>query len=152
MQELTFEHGPDGAQMTPAPQQDSLGVWVPLTAFCAAVGASLKDIDGAGQLAVCGDGDLCIPLAAEDVRSSMGTAFGRLEAFAAPLGLAWQTRDGALILDAGDTAAGDTAIPVGLRFGDQPPRFELPDVHGGQLVSSDVYYNKPAVFYMWASW
>lgn len=148
MRQLTISSAGRFTAMSPAPRQDGKDVWVPLEAFCQAMGVTLKDI-GDGQLAVCNnDGaDLCIPLASGDTRPFDTIIFGRLEAFGEPLGLSWQTTgDGVLSIARGP---GDS---VGLGFGDQPPRIELPDVHTGRLVSSDVYYDKPAVFYMWASW
>ena len=140
----------DGAPVALAPtvrRQDG-DVWVPLEAFCAVAGAVVKDIDG--QLAVCAadGGDICVLIGAADQRQLDGALYGRLEVFAEPLGLAWSvTDDGVLAIARG---AGLAATGVGV--GDRPPRFELPDVVTGQLVSADVYYDRPAVFYMWASW
>ena len=146
--ELNLEGEP--VALTPSAWHDGGDVWVPLEAFCAAAGAVLKDIDGAGQLAVCDedDGDVCILLGADDTRDVTGTAFGRLEAFAGPLGLAWSLNgNGAL-----SVIRPGTVQDTGLGVGDRPPEIQLPDVNTGQLVSSDVYHDKPAVFYMWASW
>ncbi len=150
MQTLTYVPQDRAAPMTPAPMQDDGGIWVPIHSFCASLHVELKDIDGAGQLAVCdtAGGDVCVPLPATAVRSIAGETFARLQAFAEPLGLSWQvTANGVLRIQTGTAAA-----TVGLRPGDAPPRIELPDVVSGQLVSSDVYHDRPAVFYMWASW
>ena len=145
--ELKLEGEP--IALTPAAQREGVEVWVPLQAFCAATGAVLKDIDGAGQLAVCDDGgDVCILLRAGDSRDVHGTTFGRLDAFAAPLGLSWSVTDDGVLAVLRRAVKENT----GLAVGDRPPKIELPDVITGELVSADVYYSKPAVFYMWASW
>ena len=146
--ELKLEGEP--IALTPAAQRDEGEVWVPLEAFCAATGTVLKDIDGAGQLAVCDEdgGDVCILLGSGDSRDRHGTTFGRLDAFAAPLGLSWSVTDDGVLAVLRRAVKQST----GLAVGDRPPKIELPDVITGALVSADVYYNKPAVFYMWASW
>ena len=147
---LKFELEGVRTALQPAAQQQEGDVWVPLEAFCAATDVVLKDIDGAGQLAVCDDsgGDVCILLGADDTRDVQGTTYGRLSAFDAPLGFIWTVRDdGAL-----SVIRRSTSVHTGLGVGDRPPKIELPDVLTGQLVSADVYYSKPAVYYMWASW
>jgi hypothetical protein len=146
--ELHLEGEP--VTLTPAAWHDGGGVWVPLEAFCAAAGAVLKDIDGAGQLAVCDeeDGDVCVLLGADDTRDVAGTAFGRLETFAGPLGLTWSLNGNGTLSVIRQAHGQDTRLGVGHR----PPKIQLPDVTTGQLVSADVYHDKPAVFYMWASW
>jgi hypothetical protein len=135
--------------LTPAAQRGEGEVWVPLEAFCDATGAVLKDIDGSGQLAVCDDGgDVCILLRDGDIHDVSGTPFGRLDAFAEPLQLSWSVTDDGVLAVLRQTSKSNT----GLAVGDRPPKIELPDVVTGELISADVYYDKPAVFYMWASW
>ena len=150
MKPLEFHFEGNHVAFTPAAWHDGGDVWVPLEAFCAATGAVLKDIDGAGQLAVCNDegGDVCILLGTGDTRDVADTSFGRLKAFAGPLGLTW-TLNGSGALS---VIRQDSAQDTGLGVGDRPPKIELPDLTTGQLVSADVYHDKPAVFYMWASW
>ena len=142
--ELKIEGEP--IALTPAVQREEGEVWVPLEAFCAATGTVLKDIDGAGQLAVCDEdgGDVCILMGACDTRTASGTSFGRLDAFAAPLGLSWSVTDDGVLAVRRRTVKEST----GLAVSDRPPKIELPDVVTGELVSADVYYDKPAVFYM----
>lgn len=145
----TLQFAVDGETVVgPTALRDGEEVWVPLPAFCAAVDAVLKDTDGHGHWAVCDEegGDVCVLLADADLREVDGTPFGRLAAFAAPLEIGWSLNDGVLVLTRGITSE------LGLGVGQLPPPFRLPDVDSGQLVSSDVYIDKPAVFYMWASW
>jgi hypothetical protein len=92
------------------------------------------------------DGDICVQLQASDTRDVEGTPFGRLDAFDEPLGLSWTVNDGAL------SVIRQASAITGFGVGDRPPRIELPDIATGQLVSSELYLKKPAVFYMWASW
>lgn len=133
--------------LSPRARREGESAWVPLDAFCDAVGAVSKQVEG--SLAVCDveGGDVCVLLPSGEVRHVDGVAFARLDAFAEALGLSAFVSDGVLAVR---RHAVDAA--VGLAIGDRPPPFTLPEVGSGALVSSDVVLGKPAIFYMWASW
>jgi len=133
------------APLTPAPRLKDGEVLVPLHAFCKAVGAEAKALDGNGQLAVC-KGDLCIPLKQAETVSIGGITYAPLTAFGEPLGLRWRTEADALQVTSG--AGGQ----VGLGIGARPPDFTLPDLYTGGPVSLSDYRGRKAVFYVWASW
>jgi hypothetical protein len=139
----------DGRQMTltPAPRLQHGEVLVPLHAFCKAVGAEAKALDGGGQLAVC-KGDLCIPLNTGKTETVAidGVVYAPLTAFGEPLGLRWQAEGDILRVTSG--AGGQTGLGIGAR----PPDFTLPDLYTGEPVSLSDYRGRKAVFYMWASW
>lgn len=142
--EIQFE----ATGLTGAAYRDGDVVWVSLQGFAAGTGTLVKQIDG--RHAMCDEegGDVCVLLPDDGVRDVDGDVFGRLGAFADALGFDWSvTDDGVLILRRGASTS-----PRGLSVGQRPPLIELPDVTSGRLVSSDVYYGRPAVFYMWASW
>jgi hypothetical protein len=132
--------------LDPSAQQDKDGIWVPLTPFCEAVDAQLKQVGESWAVCDETDGDICVLLTGTDQRDADGAAFGRLGAFADPLGLDWRI-DGAVL-----AVSRGRAPTVGLRVGDQPPAINLPDLDSGEPVASPAYIGKPAVFYMWASW
>lgn len=108
-----------------------------------------KEIGPDGQLAVCDDEvrDICVPLIVHDTQKLDKTLYARLRSFADPLGITF-SRSGDVL----SVVRGAPAAPAGFSVVHRPPSFELPDVSSSKLVSSDVYYDKPAVFYMWASW
>lgn len=122
-------------------------VLVPLDAFCEALGAEAKVMDGSGVFAVCRE-DLCIPLNTEggDTADVDGVTYGRLEAFGGPLGLDWTADNGTLRVSTGKAEA------VGLGIGSRPPDFTLPDLYTGEAFGPANVVGKRAVFYMWASW
>ena len=131
--------------LSPEPRLDNKGsTRIALHAFCRAVGAEAKTLDG-GPLAVC-KGDLCIPLGPEDTVSTEGTVYARLEAFGEALGLAWTVEGDALRVTSGK------GVQTGLGIGQRPPDFALPDLLTGERVSLSDYWGRRAVFYMWASW
>ena len=133
--------------LDPSPVTNGKSVLVPLHAFCAAVGAEAKHVDG-GPLAVCRD-DLCIPLegSGETLTQNIGDVlYAPLEAFGGPLGLTWSVSGSLLSVDA------DARSEVGLGVGDSPPAFTLPDLYSGEPVSVADYRGRKTVFYMWASW
>ena len=132
------------AALASAARFDKGRVLVPIRAFCEAVGAEAKVLDGGGPLAVC-RGDLCIPLDGDTV-SVNGEIFAPLTAFGEPLGLRWEVEGDALRVTSAQ------AVRTGLGIGSRPPDFTLPDLTTGESVSLGDYRGRKAVFYMWASW
>lgn len=123
-------------------------VFVALHDFCQSVNAEAKTLAEGGPLAVCRE-DLCIPLNVADRPDTMtvdGVLFGRLDAFAEPLGFTWAVKEGAL------SVMTEQMVSVGLGIGHKPPAFVLPDLYNRASVSIDDYLGKKTVFYMWASW
>lgn len=133
--------------LTPAPRLKNGDALVPLHAFSNAVGAEVKTLEDSGNLAVC-KGDLCIPLgdSGANTISIEDVVYVPLDVLAEPLGLRWQMEDNALRVT---SSAGER---IGLRIGDHPPDFMLPDLYTGELVSLRNYRGKKTVFFMWASW
>ena len=133
--------------LNPSALLDTDAVLVPLTAFCEAVGAEAKVLEGSSVLAVCRE-DLCIPLngSADDTVTVKGDLFARLDAFAGPLGLSWVTEKGALRVSTG------VKEEAGLGIGSRPPDFTLPDLYTGEPLGPAHVLGKRAVFFMWASW
>jgi hypothetical protein len=122
-------------------------VYVALDDFCKQIDAEAKVLEAGGALAVCRE-DLCIPLNVSDTEDTLtvaGVLFGRLTAFADPLGLVWTLNNGALEVTSGQVVSG-------LGIGNVPPPFTLPDLYSGAPVSVSDYRGKKTVFYMWASW
>lgn len=122
-------------------------IYVALDAFCALVNAEAKTLESNGPLAVCRD-DLCIPLNVSgetDTLEFEGVLFGRLAAFAEPLGLSWKLDAQVLRVNTGQKTEG-------LSIGQTPPAFTLPDLYSGEAVALSDYRGKKTVFYMWASW
>lgn len=122
-------------------------IYVDLKAFCELVNAEAKRLEDNGPLAVCRD-DLCIPLntnGGHDTLDVDGVLFGRLGAFAEPLGLTWS-------MDGDGLRVKTEQLVSGLGIGHVPPAFTLPDIYTGESVALSDYRGKKTVFYMWASW
>jgi hypothetical protein len=149
MQPLNLQLEGSLVPLFPAAQSEQGEIWIPLQPFCAVAGILCKQIGPDGELAVCDDeaGDVCVPLNIHDTQKLDGELFARLQSFADPLGITFSLSGDML-----SVTHGTPTVSTGFAIGQRPPRFELPDVSSGKLVSSDVYYDKPAVFYMWASW
>ena len=143
MHQLAFFLNGLALSLNPAPQVQGDQVAVPAEAFCALVGAELKDVDG--QLAVC-RGQLCVPLNQHQLKEVGQTLFVDLDHLAEPLGLSWDLTAEALRVEQ------TGAAPIGLGAGSPPPAFALPALAGGPPLGPRSFIGKKAVFYMWASW
>lgn len=148
MQPLNLQFEGSRVTLSPAAQNEQGDIWITLQSFCALLGMLCKEIGPDGQLAVCDDEvrDICVPLNVHDTQKLDETLYARLRSFADLLGITF-FRSGDVL----SVVRGAPAAPAGFSVGNHPPSFELPDVSSSKLVSSDVYYDKPAMFYMWAS-
>ena len=122
-------------------------VLVPLESFCQAVGVEIKMLDGLENTAVC-CGDLCIPLnvgGAVDTTHIERIEYVYVDLLEDALNLRIQQASEVTMITTTETKRG-------LKPGDMPPEFTLPDLFSGEPVASSDFVGRKTVFYMWASW